>query len=261
MLVGEGSSAQPDHPTPSGRSTARSLEESFIVLDSSATVGGAHAPAPASEAPADILTAQIRSLTAIYELASTETQVDQPLCMDCAKALYSELKVQLQEAEREIAAYRDAVQELKQSYPISLAQYAPPAGRALGVYGGDARTSVPSTDSTEGGGDSEGDREGQPGSAEPPSASTPPRAMSSKTPPALSPVHSDPKAALKEELQQLLTEEQKEQKRLAALEREYGSALDELRTLEAESLRLDQLEDAYWRELNRWVIRCLFLYF
>lgn len=143
--------------------------------------------------------------------------------MECAKTLYGELKLQLHEAEREILAYRDAVQELRTAMPpVPLAPT--PSIRTLSVEDDPSQASEPSTSS--------------------PAA---PQGLTRTS----SHLQSDHRAALREELQLLLQEEAKERKRLESLERDYGAALDELRTLEGESLRLDQLEDSYWRELNR----------
>lgn len=41
----------------------------------------------------------------VFELASDETQVDQPLCADCAAEVQRELEEQLAEARSEAAAY------------------------------------------------------------------------------------------------------------------------------------------------------------
>ncbi|GLC34972.1 hypothetical protein PLESTB_001184300 [Pleodorina starrii] len=51
------------------------------------------------------LDSKLQALAQLFELASTNTQVDHPLCMDCVGQLKEEMETQIAEAEREIAAY------------------------------------------------------------------------------------------------------------------------------------------------------------
>jgi hypothetical protein len=125
----------PHHPH---RGYARALEESFIVLPlegslllprgaagvtSSSTGGLPSDPGSAAAAAAR----HYRTLGAIFELAATGTHVDQPLCLECAKALHKELSQQLQDAEAECRAYREAAAELL---------HAPSASSSLSYTGG-----------------------------------------------------------------------------------------------------------------------------
>lgn len=77
---------------------------------SAAATAAAAAAASEREAGPD---AQAQRLQHIFELASTSTQVDHPLCLDCAQQLKDELAAQSQEAEAEIAAYAAALQRLQ----------------------------------------------------------------------------------------------------------------------------------------------------
>ncbi|KAG1670187.1 hypothetical protein FOA52_014963 [Chlamydomonas sp. UWO 241] len=59
------------------------------------------------------LDAKLRSLSQIFEIASLQTQVDHPLCLDCEAQLKDEIEAQIQESEREVAAYSEAVSSLE----------------------------------------------------------------------------------------------------------------------------------------------------
>lgn len=55
----------------------------------------------------------LQALKALFELASTATVVDHPLCLDCAAQLKEEVEAQVAETEREIAAYSEALARLE----------------------------------------------------------------------------------------------------------------------------------------------------
>ncbi|GIL49364.1 hypothetical protein Vafri_5664 [Volvox africanus] len=56
---------------------------------------------------------KLQALAQLFELASTNTQVDHPLCMDCVGQLKEEMEAQIAEAEREIAAYSTCLAQLE----------------------------------------------------------------------------------------------------------------------------------------------------
>ncbi|GLI61251.1 hypothetical protein VaNZ11_003559 [Volvox africanus] len=56
---------------------------------------------------------KLQALAQLFELASTNTQVDHPLCMDCVGQLKEEMEAQIAEAEREIAAYSVCLAQLE----------------------------------------------------------------------------------------------------------------------------------------------------
>eukprot|EP00877_Chromochloris_zofingiensis_P002894 jgi/Chrzof1/12605/Cz07g00210.t1 len=121
----------PPHP--------RTLDESFVVLGSASLLrpvagtqptaaavastsgrdaGGSGAGAAAgssSSAAAGTagLDGKLQALKALFELASTATVVDHPLCLDCAAQLKEEVEAQVAETEREIAAYSEALARLE----------------------------------------------------------------------------------------------------------------------------------------------------
>jgi len=49
----------------------------------------------------------------VFEMASTSTHVDHPMCLDCAAQLKDEVEAQIQETEREISCYAAAVAQLE----------------------------------------------------------------------------------------------------------------------------------------------------
>lgn len=56
---------------------------------------------------------QVRELAKIFELASEETGVDHPLCVDCASKLRKELESLIRDIESEIAEYSSALEHLE----------------------------------------------------------------------------------------------------------------------------------------------------
>jgi hypothetical protein len=117
------------------------MEESFVVLPGSSSNGPAprqamavaqaadtSAAAAAAAAvpqqqqqqarqPAGGLNSKLDALAALFELASTATRVDHPLCLDCGAALKEEVAASLRELEAETAAYETALAALDAEPP------------------------------------------------------------------------------------------------------------------------------------------------
>lgn len=88
------------------------LEESFVVLGSASILrppggGGAGSQVapplllqqspnqPQQDSTASGLDAKLQALAQLFELASTSTHVDHPLCLDCAAQLKDEIEAQV----------------------------------------------------------------------------------------------------------------------------------------------------------------------
>lgn len=99
----------------------RGLEESFVVLGSASLLRQGPTT-PQNSAGAAGLDAKLQALAQLFELASTQTRVDHPLCLDCATQLKDEVDSQIQETEREIAAYSAAVGRLEKQPLHALSQ-------------------------------------------------------------------------------------------------------------------------------------------
>lgn len=112
----------------------KGLEESFVVLGSASLLRQAPASSaqPAGQSAASEgsaaagLDAKLQALAQLFELASSQTQVDHPLCLDCATQLKDEVEAQIQDAEREIAAYSAAAARLEaaNTQPADAADFA-----------------------------------------------------------------------------------------------------------------------------------------
>eukprot|EP00798_Chlamydomonas_sp_ICE-L_P021839 gene21837-28869_t len=105
-----------------GAMGSKGMEESFIVLGSASgkmpgahNQGGSSLQAPQNDNASFGLDAKLCALAQLFDMASTHTQVDHPLCLDCAAQLKDEIDAQIQDAEREIAAYSVAVEKLEHS--------------------------------------------------------------------------------------------------------------------------------------------------
>lgn len=92
------------------------MEESFVVLPSAAASmyrPGDNAPPPAGGGPPlpapdgghGSLDSRIVALTRVFEIASRQTLVEHPLCLECMRALLTELDSEAREAEADVAAY------------------------------------------------------------------------------------------------------------------------------------------------------------
>lgn len=96
----------------------KSLEESFVVLGSASLLRqppGPPSPNMVSQPPEAVvgLDDKLQSLAQLFELASSKTSVEHPLCLDCAAQLKDEVDAQTQQTEKEIALYSAAVAKLE----------------------------------------------------------------------------------------------------------------------------------------------------
>jgi len=66
--------------------------------------------------------AKLQALAQLFEMASNQTHVDHPLCLDCAAQLKDEIEAQIQDTEREISAYSDAVSRLESERVVTLSE-------------------------------------------------------------------------------------------------------------------------------------------
>ncbi|GMH38161.1 hypothetical protein BSKO_06045 [Bryopsis sp. KO-2023] len=95
--------------------TYRTMDESFVVLGpASLTKHQQWSQQPPGEPSAGAnFESKVRAFAKIFELASEETGVDHPLCIDCASQVRLEVENQKKEIEAEIAEYTAAVQLLE----------------------------------------------------------------------------------------------------------------------------------------------------
>lgn len=93
-----------------GQGMPKGMEESFIVLGPSQQASAQHASPPPSQQQAQQhsghtqhvdgavfgLDAKLQALSQLFEMASTHTPVDHPLCMDCVGQLKDEMEAQVE---------------------------------------------------------------------------------------------------------------------------------------------------------------------
>lgn len=118
--------------SPSGKA----LDESFVVLPSAASMyryepsaeGGGINPSTAAgglvspQAANASFNASINVLTRVFEIASNQTQVDQPLCLECMRSLCEELDKQTEEVLMDIKAYEAYINRLEKEQHVSLSE-------------------------------------------------------------------------------------------------------------------------------------------
>ena len=93
------------HPPP-----PRGVADSFVVLRSSVS----RVPAAAAAAGAG-LDARFAALARLFDMASDETKVDHPVCLECAAALRAELDARARDAEEERETYERSLETLRAS--------------------------------------------------------------------------------------------------------------------------------------------------
>lgn len=102
---------------PTGMVAPRSLEESFVMLTGG--IGGRNAGGISTAALAQPQAHQqglddlFATCARTFELASSSTQVDQPLCVECAGKVVAEVDADTRAAEGEAAAYEAALARLQ----------------------------------------------------------------------------------------------------------------------------------------------------
>ncbi|CAL8467088.1 g6624 [Coccomyxa elongata] len=121
-----GQAAQEPHQQHPGRN----LDESFVMLAGSASVlqqgHGGHLRASSHGVPMQALDDHFAQLARTFEIASGETAVDQPLCLECATRVREEMDAAVTEMEAECEAYEAALQNLakEDATPMSEEEFA-----------------------------------------------------------------------------------------------------------------------------------------
>ncbi|CAN6475465.1 unnamed protein product [Victoria cruziana] len=120
----------PDTPSPAVDSQAgKAMEESYVVLppaaasmykgESTSDAGGQHSPSSRTipTNPLDTTDAGFHSsitvLKRAFEIATTQTQLDQPLCLECMRVLSGKLDEEVEDVNRDIKAYEACLQRLE----------------------------------------------------------------------------------------------------------------------------------------------------
>ncbi|GLT79767.1 hypothetical protein SLA2020_512440 [Shorea laevis] len=119
--LAQGVSSQPHVGLDSGQSR-KAMEDSFVVVYKSefASDGSlAHLPWPEGGLDGPLqpnnsgFHSNITVLKRAFEIATTQTQIEQPLCMDCMGMLYVNLKKEVEDVTRDIDAYEACLQCLE----------------------------------------------------------------------------------------------------------------------------------------------------
>ncbi|XP_057457174.1 beclin-1-like protein [Lotus japonicus] len=116
--------AQGVPPRPRGDSsqTGKAMEESFVVVyksESASDGGGTHSLAPGADPGGHLqphtsgFNSTITVLTRAFEIATTQTQVEQPLCLDCMRILSDKLDKEVEDVNRDIEAYEACLKRLE----------------------------------------------------------------------------------------------------------------------------------------------------
>ncbi|KAK7323335.1 hypothetical protein VNO77_26805 [Canavalia gladiata] len=111
-------------PRPQGDVTQprKTMEESFVVVyksESQSDGNGIHSSAPGADSGGHFpshntgFNSTITVLTRAFEIATTQTQVEQPLCLDCMRILSDKLDKELEDANRDIEAYEACLKRLE----------------------------------------------------------------------------------------------------------------------------------------------------
>mmetsp|Transcript_8755 Transcript_8755/g.16594 ORF Transcript_8755/g.16594 Transcript_8755/m.16594 type:complete len:507 (-) Transcript_8755:318-1838(-) len=234
------------------RQAGRSLDDSFVLLNPSkpSNVHGFNE----NNVDAQGLDIKLQAMNKLFELASSASQIDQPLCTDCSSQLSSEMETQIQETQKEIEAYERALSRLEKSASAETRRKGKQAKREKRTLLAETpnNPNVSVTNSLNG---TVNAIETKPNSSHLPSnpllPSSPPLASLSKTIPAVSPLLSA--EAFEREMQRLDQETHLEDEQTAALERELLAAQRVASHLAAAAADLDVLEDRYWHDFNAYV--------
>ncbi|KAF3526277.1 hypothetical protein F2Q69_00049693 [Brassica cretica] len=111
------SSPQPHDETHSGKA----MEESFVVVDkpdSAAASQNTLSPAEVGQngplhSNTSGFNATINVLTRAFDIARTQTQVEQQLCLECMRVLSDKLEKEVEDVTRDVEAYEACVQRLE----------------------------------------------------------------------------------------------------------------------------------------------------
>ncbi|KAF3784450.1 Beclin-1-like protein [Nymphaea thermarum] len=128
--------SSPDTPSSAVESeTGKAMDESYVVLppaaasmykgESTSEAGGHLSPSSGSipMSPLDTSNAGFHSsitvLKRAFEIATTQTQLDQPLCLECMRVLSGKLDEEVEDVNRDIKAYEACLQQLEgQSFDV-----------------------------------------------------------------------------------------------------------------------------------------------
>ncbi|XXG89980.1 hypothetical protein AAC387_Pa12g1854 [Persea americana] len=112
---------------PDARQSGKAMEESFVVLPPAAASmyepasdeGGTHISCPGGSPISPLHTnntgfySRITVLQRAFEIATTQTQVEQPLCLECMRLLSDKLDKEVEDVNRDIKAYESCLQRLE----------------------------------------------------------------------------------------------------------------------------------------------------
>ncbi|PON98023.1 Atg6/Beclin [Trema orientale] len=100
----------------------KAMDESFVVVyksESSSDAGGNHVPVPDGGTNGSLqpnnfgFNSTITVLKRAFEIATTQTQVEQPLCLDCMRVLSDKLDKEVEDVNRDIEAYMACLKRLE----------------------------------------------------------------------------------------------------------------------------------------------------
>ncbi|GAU39309.1 hypothetical protein TSUD_119140 [Trifolium subterraneum] len=116
--------AQGFPPRPRGDTSqpGKTMEESFVVVyksESASDGGGGNSSSPGVDHGGHMpphnsgFNSTITVLTRAFEIATTQTQVEQPLCLDCMRVLSDKLDKEVEDVNRDIEAYEACLKRLE----------------------------------------------------------------------------------------------------------------------------------------------------
>ncbi|XP_057738902.1 beclin-1-like protein [Arachis stenosperma] len=115
-----GANSQPDAAAAS--QPGKAMEESFVVVyksESASDGSGSHVAPSGSDHNGHLqphnsgFNATITVLTRAFDIATTQTQVEQPLCLDCMRVLSDKLDKEVEDVNRDIEAYEACLKRLE----------------------------------------------------------------------------------------------------------------------------------------------------
>ncbi|XP_011023189.1 PREDICTED: beclin-1-like protein isoform X1 [Populus euphratica] len=102
--------------------SGKAMEESFVVVyksEPSSDGGGSHLPSLEGGTNGQLhpnnagFNSTITVLKRAFEIATTQTQVEQPLCLECMRVLSDKLNKEVEDVNRDIEAYEACLQHLE----------------------------------------------------------------------------------------------------------------------------------------------------
>ncbi|XP_061352886.1 beclin-1-like protein [Gastrolobium bilobum] len=100
----------------------KAMEESFVVVDKSESASdgsGTSSSMPGADPGGHLpphnsgFNSTITVLTRAFEIATTQTQVEQPMCLDCMRVLSDKLDKEVEDVNRDIEAYEACLKRLE----------------------------------------------------------------------------------------------------------------------------------------------------